>query len=145
MSKKRIRKIQALIRADLEKGERSENRVEEVLQTLITSQKIHHYYRAEHGGELDRQGIDFLVFTQPDQIIPLQVKSSAWGRECHLVEHGGRIPCVAVDPYQEISDLSEAIIQELRLPLEFPEPAFELKPVFESEGARGFNTFPALI
>lgn len=142
MSNRRTRRIQTLIKADLEKGERSENRVEEALQNLAACGEIHHYHRADPEGELDTQGIDFLVFPEPDWIIPLQVKSSVRGREEHLTEYGSQIPCIAVDLYSTPSELSEAILQELGLSVKFLEPVLEL---VAQERFNTFPTFPALV
>lgn len=139
MSNRRNRKIQTLIRAEIEKGQRSENQVEEALQALVISGEIHHYYRAEPRGELDRQGIDFLVFLQPSTIAPLQVKSSALGKESHVNEYRDTIPCVVVDPFSTSSKLSETILQELGLSVKF------LEPVLVSMARERFNQFPALI
>lgn len=143
MSKRWTRKIQTLTRADIEKGERNENLVEEALQDLVVSGEIHHYYRAEPLGELDRQGIDFLVYLQPSTIAPLQVKSSACGREGHINEYRDTIPCVVVDPYISPSELSETILQVLSLSVKFLEPILE-EIAKEIENKR-FNPFPALV
>lgn len=135
---KHSRKIQTLTRAEIEKGEESENRVEEALQDLVVSGEIHHYYRVEPCGELDRQGIDFLVYLQPSTIAPLQVKSSAWGKEDHVNEYRDTIPCVVVDPYIIPSELSETVLQVLSLSVKF------FDPVLVSMARERFNPFPAL-
>lgn len=114
---KRGRRIQALIRADFERGLESERRVEEALQLLVVSGTIHNYYHSEQEGELDRQGIDFLVFYEPDRNIPLQVKSSAQGKEYHVEQYGFRIKCVVAEPSLSPLELAKEILRELDLPV----------------------------
>lgn len=125
MSIRRSRRIQDLTGADFERGKESERKVEEALRDLAVSGDIDHHYRAEPKGELDRQGIDFLVYPEPDWMIPLQVKSSAWGKEEHINIYGSRIPCVVVDHFSVPSELSEVILQELGLSVKFLEPILE--------------------
>lgn len=108
------RRITKLVQADFDRGMTSESFVEEALQKLAFEDLIDHYYRAEPDGELDRQGIDFLVYPEPDWIIPLQVKSSFGGMQHHFIEYGRRIPCVIVDIY-DIEELSKKILIVLGL------------------------------
>ena len=83
-------------------GKPNEDRVEKVLERLKAEGEIHHHYRQDPGGELDRQGIDFLVYPEADWIIPLQVKSSFAGMDDHFIKHGHRIPCIiVVDDYDD--------------------------------------------
>ena len=145
MSKNRTRRIRSLTRTDIEKGQKSENLVEESLRLLADSGEIHHYHRAMPDGELDQQGIDFLVFLQPATIGPLQVKSSARGREKHIAEHNSQIPCVATDLYSDLSELTEAVRQALGISVMFLEP---FRPVIEEIAQEmkkeRLNQFPAL-
>ena len=144
MSNKRTRKIQALTRAEIEKGRQNENRVEEALQILVISGEIHHYYRGEPEGELDRQGIDFLISPGPDWNISLQVKSSISGKEKHVNKYGNTIPCVVIDPFINPSGLAEIILQELGLSVKFFDPVL-VSMARESIARERFNPFPALI
>ena len=145
MSKNRTRRIRSLTRTDIEKGQKSENLVEESLRLLADSGEIHHYHRAMPDGELDRQGIDFLVFLQPATIGPLQVKSSAQGRNKHLLEQGSRIPCVAVDLYSDLFELTEAVRQALGISVMFLEPFRPaIEEVAQEMKKERLNPFPAL-
>lgn len=107
------------------KGDTSERLAEEALQILTQRGKIHHYYRGRWRGELDRQGIDFLVYPEADWAIPLQIKSSFYGRRKHYVIYGDRIPCVVVGLYAQPLELSEVIFRELGLSVKFLKPILE--------------------
>lgn len=100
---------------DTKRGDLSEQLVDEALQILMNVGEIHHYIPAERGGELDRQGIDCLVFPESDWAIPLQIKSSFRGRKEHYNRYGNRIPCIVVCLSVTPFELSGLILRELGL------------------------------
>jgi hypothetical protein len=112
---RRSRRIDDLSLSSYKKGMDSEARVEACLQALAIDGVIFSYYRSEPGGELDRQGVDFLVFPQSrGWSISLQVKTSETGRLKHF-EDGSHIPCIAVMQFQDDVQLREGILIELSL------------------------------
>ena len=106
-------------RVQRERGEWSEQLTAEALEFLRREEQIHYWLRAEYFGQLDQTGIDFLVWITSDSIVPLQVKSSEWGRQEHMEMYGDIVPhCIVVDTKDTVSILAEKIIMELATPVE---------------------------
>lgn len=105
------------------KGFRNEDLAEEALKILRAAGHIYHFIRSRRWGELDANGIDFLVWPEYNWTVPLQIKSSETGRREHLSEYGETVPsCVVVEPFDTVSDLAGKILKELGL---------EVKPLEE--------------
>ncbi len=114
--RRRSQRIDFPLDEEVEKGYRSEELEEEALKILREAGHIIHYLRAEKESELDRSGIDFLVWLETGLIAPLQVKSSARGRQEHLFEFGYLVPCcVVVEPSDTPVDLADKTLKELGL------------------------------
>ena len=71
------------------KGDASEEAVEEALKELFQEGKIRGYIRALKGREIDSHGIDLIVFLKEELslMFPIQVKSSTKGLAKHLNKH----------------------------------------------------------
>jgi len=114
MSWQRVGDSLSLAERDIrDKGEDSEVRVEEALRSLIQRGEIFNYYRPPRDGEYYKNGWDFLVFPDDDWIIPLQVKSSDYGKQEHTNKYGLRIPCVVVKGYYSPREMEEIVLVAL--------------------------------
>lgn len=101
------------MRQRIEKGQKSEQLFYEALRLMVQNGEIYCFYHTQSKDELDRQGIDFLVYTAPSRAIPFQVKSSEKGRKDHYTEHGPRIRCIVVDPFITTENLAQRIKDEI--------------------------------
>ena len=115
--KRKIFDYLVIAQTEIRKGLKNEDRVEEALRILTAMGDIDHFYRCEKDGELDSQGIDFLVYLEPTRIIPLQVKSSEGGRFYHTND-GRYIPCVVVSRFMVPGEVADEILAELKRPVE---------------------------
>ncbi|HZZ99360.1 MAG TPA: hypothetical protein VFK07_01475 [Candidatus Paceibacterota bacterium] len=116
MSRRRSHRIADFGREAEERGINNEELVKETLEVMRETGHIHHYLRADRHSQLDRAGIDFLIWPDSSYAVPLQVKSSARGRIGHLKHRGDTVPCcIVVDSPESLSDLAEKILRELGL------------------------------
>lgn len=123
---RRSQRIDFLLDEETEKGHRNEDLAEEALRILVETGHVCHFLRAEKESEMDRHGIDFLVWPEPDWTIPLQIKSSRLGREKHLLRYGEWVPCcVVVRAYDTPIELAQKILEELGLSPEFLEKSVQ--------------------
>lgn len=102
----------------LMRGRASEDRIEKVLEQMVETGEIAFFYRAEVDGELDRRGIDFQVYPDPNWSIDLQVKSSVGGKMAHIAEYGPSIACVVVHDAMDDRQLLNEMRRELGLSIE---------------------------
>jgi hypothetical protein len=111
---RKSRRIANLLSDNTAFGRNNEDRVEIALSTLQEEGQIVDYIRSEPHGELDRRGIDFLIYPESNWIIPLQVKSSFTGVKDHRSKHGPNIPCIVVEDCDE-EELKEDVLRVLGL------------------------------
>ncbi|OHB10333.1 MAG: hypothetical protein A3G05_00330 [Candidatus Zambryskibacteria bacterium RIFCSPLOWO2_12_FULL_45_14] len=112
---RKSRRIGGLLGDDETFGRTNEDRVEVALSTLQEEGQIVDYIRSEPHGELDKRGIDFLVYPESDWLIPLQVKSSVASAEDHRAKYGPNIPCIIVFDNDTETELKESVLKELGL------------------------------
>ena len=117
---RRSHRISFVFDEETEKGFETENRVEERLRALREAGLIFHYERAEPEGELNnRYKADFMIWPEfDDHMIPLQVKSSEFGKMMHLAGYGVSHlvrACVVAEPSDTDPMLDEKILRELGL------------------------------
>jgi hypothetical protein len=116
--KRKMFEYQSIARAEIRKSLKNRERVEEALRILARRGAIHHFYRCDPDGELEKKGFDFLIYLDPVRMVPLRVKSTDAEYWRSVVEEDGRyIPCVTVNRFMVSQELTEKILAELNRPI----------------------------
>ena len=100
--------------------------LEEALYSLMERprydfrKRIKHIFRTPRRGREDHAGKDFIVTLDDQTEIPLQVKSSQWGRRKHnkLCRDGIVIPCIVVDRRDQLEAVVRKVVSCIKQTLE---------------------------